>query len=72
MAVKSLFCRHLDTYLQSRTPELSNETRFFQFRPLVDDIEPFEVDLLPVFRQFLRIFVYFSIICLNIEVLSEE
>ena len=59
MAVKSLFCRQLDIYLQSITPELSNETRFFTFRHSYDPVEPFEVDLLPVFSSISQIFRLF-------------
>ena len=50
--------------LESLNPELSNETRFFKFRSLFDDIEPFEVDLLPdfssIFQTFRRFFRFLS------------
>ena len=45
METAELACRQVDNYLQSITPELSNETRFFTFRPLYDPVEPFDVDL---------------------------
>jgi len=43
---KTRFLKLTRKLIQSRNPELFNETRFFTFRPLFDDIEPFEVDLL--------------------------
>ena len=59
MAVKSLFCRQVDNYLQSIIPELSNETRCFTFRLLYDPVEPFEVELLPVISSISQIFRLF-------------
>ena len=51
-------------------PELSNETRFFTFQPFYDHVEPFEVDLFPVFSSISQIFHLFLIIWLHIEVHS--
>ena len=35
--------------IKSIIPELSDETRFFTFRPFYDHVEPFEVDPFPDF-----------------------
>ena len=46
-------------YFKSVTLELSNETRFFTFRPFYDPVEPLEVDLFPVFSSISQIFRLF-------------
>ena len=56
-------------YLQSINPELSDETRFFKFRPFYDPVEPFEVDLFPFF---LLIFQDFLIIFRSISQIFDE
>ena len=58
MAVKSLFCSQLDNYLQSITPELSNETRFFKIRPFHDRVASFEIDLYSSFSLISKIIAH--------------
>ena len=46
----------VSNYLQSITPELSNETRFLKFRSLYDPVELFEGDIFLFFCIFFKIF----------------